>query len=68
VLEAVKGEEYVTLAYRHPNGWQSARVVTPFFLESEAVNVSLHYPQVLEVRIYVGEVDIVTAWPLGVAG
>lgn len=64
VFDSHPSEITFTLAYRYPN-WQSARVVTRFFLESEVVGVSLHFPQVLEVRIYPAEVDIVTVWPMG---
>jgi hypothetical protein len=63
VFDSHPSEITFTLAYRYPN-WQSARAVTRFFLESEAVGVSLRFPQVLEVRIYPGEVDIATVWPM----
>ena len=63
VFDAHPSEMTFTLAYRYPN-WQSARVVKRFFLESEAAEDSLRYPQVCEVRIYPGEVDIATVWPM----
>ena len=65
VFDAHPSEMTFTLAYRYPN-WQSARVrvVRRFFLESEAAEDSLRYPQVCEVRIYIGEVDIATVWPV----
>jgi hypothetical protein len=63
VFDSHPSEMTFTLAYRYPN-WQSARVVKRFFLESEAAEDSLRYPQVCEVRIYIGEVDIATVWPM----
>jgi len=66
VFDSHPSEMTFTLAYRYPN-WQSARVrvVKRFFLESEAAEDSLRYPQVCEVRIYAGEVDIATVWAMG---
>lgn len=63
VFDSHPSEITFTLAYRYPN-WQSARVVKRFFLESEAAEDSLRYPQVCEVRIYPGEVEVSTVWPL----
>jgi hypothetical protein len=64
VLEAVKGEGYVTLAFdlgvsrisqTVPTGWLS-QVVERW---------AAQFPQAREVRVYPGAVDVPIVWPLG---
>jgi hypothetical protein len=64
VLEAVKGEEYVTLAF--DLGVSRISQTVPTGRLSQVVERwAAQYPQPREVRAYPGAVDVPIVWPLG---
>jgi hypothetical protein len=64
VLEAVKGEEYVTLAFDLEVSRISQTV--PWRELSQVVERwAAQFPQAREVRVYPGAVDVPIVWPLG---
>ena len=64
VLEAVKGEEYVTLAFDLGVSRTSQTVPTGW-LSQVVERWAAQYPQPREVRVYPGAVDVPIVWPLG---
>ena len=64
VLEAVKGEEYVTLAFDLGVSRTSQTVPTGW-LSQVVERWAAQYPQPREVRVWPGAVDVPIVWPLG---
>jgi hypothetical protein len=64
VLEAVKGEAYVTLAFDLGVSRISQTVPTGW-LSQVAERWAAQYPQPREVRVWPGAVDVPIVWPLG---